>query len=259
MTEHHPTLSDDIHAMLDWWQAAGVDHDFTDDATAWLADTDETGQSTQDAKMAPGGQAQAGSHSGGEHTAKHKAAPVIDLLGDSPPKDLAEFQEFWLTAPGLDAIGPRGRVPPRGAAKPKLMVLVVDPEEGDRETLLGGPQGRLLANMLSAMGIDEDDIYLASALPRHTPMADTDALVASGIGAVLAHHINLVGPERIIAFGSNIPSLLRHGVTKDETHLREINQNHASQIALVSEGLDSLMTMPRLKARFWRRWIECSA
>lgn len=150
-------------------------------------------------------------------------------------------------------------MPPRGVAKPKLMVLVVDPEDGDRETLLSGAQGRLLANMLNAMSIAEDEIYLASALPRHTPMADTDALVASGIGAVLAHHINLVEPERLIAFGTNIPSLLQHGVTKDETSLREINQNHATQFALVSEGLDSMLTMPRLKARFWRRWIECSA
>jgi DNA polymerase len=27
----------------------------------------------------------------------------------------------------------------------------------------------------------------------------------------------------------------------------------------VSETLDALMEMPRLKARFWRRWIEWSA
>ncbi|MCX9148811.1 hypothetical protein OPU67_15820, partial [Erythrobacter sp. WG] len=31
------TLVRELEAALAWWQAAGVDHDFTDDATAWLA------------------------------------------------------------------------------------------------------------------------------------------------------------------------------------------------------------------------------
>jgi DNA polymerase len=139
------------------------------------------------------------------------------------------------------------------------MVLVIDPEEGDRERLLSGPQGRLLARILAAMRLADEAVYVASALPRHTPMADTAALAAGGMDSVTLHHIALVQPKRLVAFGANILPLLGHELTKDIVHLREINQNWGSIPLLANEGLDSLMSMPRLKARFWRRWIEWSA
>ncbi|MEM9502304.1 MAG: uracil-DNA glycosylase family protein, partial [Pseudomonadota bacterium] len=196
---------------------------------------------------------------GQNQQAKAQAATRVDLLGDSPPKTIAEFHEFWLSAPGLDPIGSRGRVPARGKANARLMVLVIDPEEHDSETLLSGPQGELLTNFIAATDVDESEVYFASALTRHTPMADTATIAASGMETVLAHHISLAAPERVIAFGANILPLLGHNPTKDIHSLHEINQGNPRMPLLVSEGLDSLMSMPRLKARFWRRWNEWSA
>ena len=258
MTIQPPSLRDEIDASLAWWRAAGVDCDFTDDATAWLIDAAEVEAVPAD----QGGHATTASDpliagATGEEEKPARGEPV-DLLGDLPPSTLAEFHEFWASAPGLDPIGPRGRIPPRGNANPEVMVLVIDPEEADRDQLLSGPQGRLLANMLNAMSLSDDQVYYASALPRHTPMADTTAANQAGLGAVLALHVQLVAPKKLIAFGSNILPLLQHGITKGETSLREINQNSSSHPLMVSEGLDSLMAMPRLKARFWRRWNEWS-
>ena len=113
--------------------------------------------------------------------------------------------------------------------------------------------------MLSAMGLNEQETYIASVLPRHTPMADTEQLAASGMDAVTMHHIMLAQPERILTFGANISSLFAHKLTKDGLSLREINQKQAQVPLLESQSLESMMTMPRLKARFWRRWIEWSA
>jgi len=138
------------------------------------------------------------------------------------------------------------------------MVLVLDPEEQDRSELLSGPRGKLLSNMLSAMGIAADQTYFASALPRHTPVADTASLAAGGMDDVTLHHVGLVSPQKLLVFGSDILPLLKQDVTKPQAYLREINQNSAKVPLLVSEGLDSLLAMPRLKARFWRRWIEWS-
>lgn len=243
-----PPSKADLDAALDWWRLAGVSHDFAEDATDWLA---------PDEPAAPVSQPQ--DRARAEPQAPEIPAPAqIDLLGDSPPGDLAAFREFWLQAPGLDAIGPRGRVPPRGPASPELMVLVMDPEQSDSDHLLSGPQGRLLARIIAAMNLSEDSVYFASALPRHTPMADASALVASGMEKVTLHHVNLVDPQRVLAFGSNIPPLLGHALTKDIFCLREINQKTRSIPLLVTEALDSMMSMPRLKARFWRRWIEWS-
>lgn len=259
MTVQNPSLTGEIAATLEWWRAAGVDLDFADDATAWLGDApaqdaEALAQTAQDGNAIAGpGNAQP------QSPEALKPAGPVDLLGESPPTTLEQFHEFWLSAPGLDTIGPRGRITPRGTANPEVMVLVIDPEATDRDRLLSGPLGQLVANMLGAMGIDEDATYFASALPRHTPMPDTAAAAQAGLGAILSLHIRLVAPKRLIAFGSNILPLLQHGITSGECSLREINQNAPSGNLMVSEGLDSLMAMPRLKTKFWRRWIEWSA
>jgi len=198
-------------------------------------------------------------------TAGKKAAPVEpvsqperqpDLLGDAPPSDLLQFRSWWLGEPGLDTIGPRGRIAPQGNADAKLMVLVMDPEAGDRDDLLTQEQGRLLDAMLRAMGFDRSQIYLASALPRHTPMADGTAMASAGFDKVLRHHIGLASPKRIIGFGCSILPLLGHDVAQDPACFHEFVHDSGSAKLMLSEGLDSIVSMPRLKARFWRRWLE---
>jgi DNA polymerase len=136
------------------------------------------------------------------------------------------------------------------------MVLVPQPEEQDRAQLLEGPHGRLLANIIAAMGLDESQVYIAAALPCHTPMADLGALAAGGMDAVTAHHISLVAPEQLLVFGTGLGAML--GEAEDQP-LRKINHASGKVRVMVSETLDALMEMPRLKARFWRRWIEWSA
>ncbi len=261
------SIAEEFAAALAWWKAAGVDGDFTDDATVWFhSEVEDASPATglaanslhdpASAKGDPGNRNDAGS------AAKNtiEATPQrSDLLGPTPPQTLEEFREFWATAPGLDMIGPRGRVLPRGPANAQLMVLVVDPEETDREDLLSGRQGELLRNMLAAMAIDSDAVYFASALPRHTPMADMPTIAAGGMDAVLLHHIALASPKRLVAFGTGLAAFIAQDVSNPDTSLREINQIIARPPVLMSEGLDSLMDMPRLKARFWRRWIEWSA
>lgn len=236
----------DLAAAFEWWRDAGVDHDFADDATDWLAVAEVP---AEDAAPRPKPAAK---------PAVEEAPPAqkIDLLGANPPQDLAAFREWWLSEPTLDSIGPRGRVPPRGDVGAKLMLIVVDPEQGDSERLLSQAQGRLVARMLAAMQISEDEIYFASALPRHTPMADGVALARAGFSEVLQHHIKLAAPQRVLAFGANILPLLGHEAAQEPAVLEKINHEGFSVPAMAAEGLDSMMAMPQLKARFWRRWLD---
>jgi len=125
--------------------------------------------------------------------------------------------------------------------------------------LLSGPQGRLLSQMLGAMGVPAEKTYFASALPRTTPMADTASLAAGGMDAVTLHHISLVSPQKLLVLGTDILPLIGKDVSEPSKSLREINQVPRNVPLMMSEGLDSLMAMPRLKARFWRRWIEWSS
>lgn len=266
MTRLAPSLAHEFEAALAWWQMAGVDHDFSDDVTVWLADRPASHSEAD----APGGAAldqRAGSGRAGAvpHPERRAlplpAAPALsatsrrDLLGDSPPADLDAFRRWWMEAPGLSLSSGFPRVPPRGERGAALMVLVPQPESGDSERLLSGPQGRLLANILAATGLDESAVYVAAALPSHTPMADLPALAACGMDAVTAHHVGLVAPDRVLAFGTGLAAMLG----APDQPLREINHNGGRVPATLSETLDALMEMPRLKARFWRRWMEWSA
>jgi len=269
------TLAREFEAALAWWQTAGVDHDFTDDATAWLAplplggardaprpnasdDSPARREPASDTRPASGTHAPRAAAPAPEPA--RAAVPRRDLLGDSPPADLAAFRAWWMETPGLAPATGFARVSPRGVSGAKLMVLVPQPEAGDHASLLSGPQGRLLANILTAMGLDESTVYIASALPCHTPMADLAALAAEGFDAVTAHHVSLVSPQRLIAFGTGLAPMLGPVAEPAGEHgLRVINHEAGKTPAMVSETLDAMMDMPRLKARFWRRWIEWSA
>lgn len=263
MTRPDLTIAREFEAALAWWHAAGVDCDFADDARAWLADAPLEAAAGA-AKPARTGAAQPSSKQDKPspfQTPANAPSPTPatlrrDLLGESPPQDCAAFREWWLTAPGIDTARAYPRIAPRGDAGAALMVLVPQPEQGDSDQLLSGPQGRLLGNILSAMGLDESAVYVASALPCHTPMADLGLLAAGGMDAVTAHHIALVRPARLIAFGTGLAPML--GSVPEHT-LREINHAGGNVPIMSSETLDALMEMPRLKARFWRRWMEWSA
>lgn len=271
MTRPDLTLAREFEAALAWWQSAGVDCDFVDDATAWLADAPLNVPPVGAAGTNNGrsGAAPNSSQTGDTRPPRTitplapapepAAVPRRDLLGDSPPADLAAFRSWWMEAEGLSPSTGFARVPPRGNAGAALMVLVPAPEAGDAETLLSGPQGRLLANILAAMGLDESEVYIASALPTHTPMADLAALAAGGLDAVTALHVSLVAPQKLLALGAGLGAMLGANNSLGEQPLREINHGGCKTPAMVSETLDAMMDMPRLKARFWRRWMEWSA
>jgi len=252
-------LTAELAAALNWWRDAGVDCDFSDDATAWLQAEDQSSPESPQRVSEQAPNAQTDGLRPTANPAGSTDVPRVDFFAETKPKTLAEFHEFWMSAPGLDAIGTRDRTAPRGVQGAELMVLVVEPEAGDRETLLSGPQGNLLKSFFKAAGVEPDSVYLASALTRHTPMADTQSLAQGGLDAVLVHHIELAQPKRLIGFGAGLVPLLGLNVSSKDKPLRNINHTPPIEDALLSEGLDTLLDMPRLKARFWRRWIEWSA
>ena len=266
MTRPETSLARELEAALAFWQAAGVSHDFHDDATAWLAETPLAPAGAEGARPAAARRTPVAGASSTpapailrERAAEAAAAPAparADLLGESPPADLATFRDWWMSAPGIAAAQTYPRIAPRGAAGAALLVLVPQPEEGDRAQLLEGPQGRLLANILAAMGLEESAVYLAAALPCHTPMADLALLAAGGMDAVTAHHIALAAPQKVLVLGTALGAMLGAGGADG---LREINHAGRKVPVMTSETLEAMLHSPALKARFWRRWMEWSA
>ena len=264
-----PAFSAELTAAFAWWQDAGVDCDFRDAAQSWLAKPEDA--ATPDARAgdnrAAGGRADdgRGAAPAGARQDDRGAPSSADAKGPPPgpaidraglPEDLAGFAAWWLAEPTLDSGRVTGRVAPRGPQAAKLMVLVPHPERDDGERLLSGPQGRLLDAMLAAMGLPAEETYVAAALPRHTPHADWAGIAAQGMDAVLAHHIALARPERLLAFGGGILPLLSNDPTKNPADLSQFNHAGGTIPLVLDRDLAALLERPGWKARFWMRWLD---
>jgi hypothetical protein len=233
-------LAEDFAATLAWWREAGVDSCFQDQPRQWLEPSAPPQTPASLADIAPAAQ-----------TAPPSQPAVPALDENRWPRDIAAFRQWWLSEPELDDGRLSGRVAPRTAARAACMIVVEEPEAGDSEHLLGGPQGAILSDMLRALDLAEDSVHVASVLPRHMPLPDWQALAAKGFGRLLAHHVGLVAPQRLIVLGSNIPPLLGHSLPNSAETLPRFNHEGISIPLYAGRGLATLLERPRWKAGLW--------
>ena len=240
-----------IDGAMAWWREAGLTYDFADQPQDWRAEPVIAPSPATETKALPG-----------SAPATLPAVPAAPAPPPELPQTLEMFQQWWLAEPSL-APGPlAARVPPRGPSGAALMFVVAEPEAEDREALLSGPQGKLLTAMLAAMGIAPAETYFASVLPRHLPGADWADIRYGGMGAVLAQHIALVRPARVIALGSHVSALLGHNPAQNAVILRSFNHEAPqadTQLAVLHvRDLATLMARGRARAEFWRTWLNWS-
>jgi DNA polymerase len=236
------SLAESIAAAQAWWREAGVEHAYSDKPAGWLADEAPAAPpATADAAPAP---------------APPPARPRVGGDRAAWPQDLAAFGRWWLDEPSLDAGGMHPRLAPRGAAGAALLMLVPMPEEGDREALLSGPQGRLLASFAHAAGLAPEAVAIAAALPRHTPLPDWARLEAGGHGEVLQHLLGLVRPERLMVFGRSILPLLGHAPAQGAPPVSELAIQGRTMPLLATYAPENLLKSARERAGLWQRWLE---
>lgn len=241
------SLAEQLAAAEDWWREAGVDCLFDDEATDWLAKL----EADQAAPYSP--QGHAAPHAQARRKEESAEPPVAT---DGLPSDLAAFAQWWLTEPSLDPGGPTQRIAPRGAEAAELMILVPMPEAEDRETLLSGPQGRLVANMLRALDLDAERAYIASALPRHMALPDWAALAHAGLGTVLAEHAGLVRPQRLLVLGREVGPLLNAERPRSAVWTGSIEAGGKPIATLVSYGPETLLHTPRFRKNLWQHLLD---
>lgn len=239
-----PDIAAQIAGALEWWRDAGVDADFADNPHDWL--TKEAAPEVEDFTPLPLPAA----------AKSEEPRPLIGGLPEAWPADLDAFRAWWLTEPSLDHGDPSRRVAPRGSPGAELMILVGDPEEADADSLLSGPHGKLLGAVTRALGLGPEQVYLASALPRPTPLPDWEELAAQGLAEVVRHHIALVQPRRLLTFGSGVSSLLGHDPANNPAFLPFINHEGPSLPLLAAMDLAALLARPRAKARLWQRLLD---
>lgn len=240
-----PSLADELAAAQEWWREAGVDCVFADAPVQWLKDPTPDAEAPQAAPL--------------PRIEERPAPPPPPSIGGTQtdwPTDPAAFAQWWLAEPSLDSGGANPRIAPRGGAGAKLMVIVPQPEAEDRELLLSGPQGRLLASFLNAAGIADNEIYVASALPRHTPHPDWQGLTRAGLGKIALHHAAIARPERVLLFGNDVLALLGNNPAQNPAFLLNLNHQGGSVPALAARSLEHMLNIPSARSRFWRDWLD---
>lgn len=238
---------EEIAAAQDWWAGAGVDCDFTDAPVNWLA----AEQAIASPKPSETRRAAA---------SQPEPTPQVMLGGDPAawPDTLAAFDRWWLSEASLSMGSNAPRPAPRGPENAELMILVPQPEADDRDTLLSGPQGDLIANMARAMGTSIEGVRLASVLPRHTPGADWARLAAAGLGALTLHHLALAAPRRLVVLGRSILPLL--GADPEQAAaLRTVAARNATIDTIAGREPATLLAMAPARRALWQRWLERSA
>lgn len=251
------TPVDDFAAALDWWREAGVDLAFADEPSGWL-DTGAT-PATESAPPPPPAPAPIKRNAIERAIERGGDGPRIGGAPEEWPQTLEDFRNWWLTEPSLADAGVAGRLPPRGVAGAKLMLLVPHPARDDAGELLAGSGGRLVAAISRAIGLPPEEAYLASALPAVPALPDWEDLSQRGLGSVLRHHVALARPHRVLVFGRAMAPLfgIDPAATRDPASIA-LPDGSAVPL-LLAPDLAELARSPVRRRNFWTRWLEWTA
>src|SRR5258706_161811 len=88
----------------------------------------------------------------------------------------------------------------------------------------------------------------AAAAP---PGSDWPALAAAGFREVLAHHVALAAPDRLLAFGRGLLPLLAHDPAQPAADSREFYHGGGSVPLAVLPALETLLDRPARKQLVW--------
>ena len=227
-------LAQQLAAAQEWWRDAGVDCAFEDEVQVWLAEPEDLSAPKAPIAFKPPVEA-----------APKPEPPVPQVRRAELPSDLSQFAHFWTNENFPLFSGSAPRIAPRGGRGPALMVLVPMPERTDSDRLLSGPQGRLVSNVLRALGIAEDDAYFASALPGNMLLPDWQALALTGLDDVVQHHVALCEPKRLLILGSDVARMFEGA--------------KPSIPVFAGYSPERLLEHPRQRARLWQRLLEWTA
>lgn len=242
------------HSLVDWWRLAGVDWDYCETLTDWLADdpapsvrpinplsaTKPPQQSRTAFAPAPA-------------ITEPVTPPVAELV---LPTDLESFHRAWQQG----VLGPDGGdgvyLAPSGTTHPKVMVITGSPERDDHDTVLSGRTGKLIDNVVRAAGFAPDRIYRASFFPRVVLDGRAAADHVDHWRRVTLHHIALVEPEMVVVAGSETArALLGHDPSQKPPVLHFLNHGGRT-IKTVVMRKPSLM-LHRIapeKSMAWQSW-----
>jgi uracil-DNA glycosylase family 4 len=225
-----------VASALDWWREAGVDATIDETPRNWLV------------RPAP--------------------TPAIDLavtIGEAVaasgalPDTLAAFEAWRVGADAPEAGWHSRPFAAAGNAAAEILIVIDMPEREDAESghLLSGAAGRLFDRMLAAIGRDRSSVYLVPLCAARPAAARIAPEIEARLGELLAHHIALASPKRVLLMG-NAPSRAMLGLDflRARGSLRPVN-HEAGTIRGDFEAVATfhprfLIEQPAKKAEAWK-------
>jgi uracil-DNA glycosylase len=147
-----------------------------------------------------------------------------------------------------------------GSGNKNAKLLIVGEAPGQNEDLQGlpfvGRAGQLLTNMLKAIGLQRDEIYIANILKCRPPQnRDPNPLEVATCTPYLLEQIDLIEPKIIMALGRIAAHFLLH---TDETMAKlrgkEFHYHHTP--LLVTYHPAYLLRAPREKRKSWEDMLR---
>lgn len=239
-------------SLVDWWQLAGVEWDYAETPTDWLADD------APETRPDPGPAVSAAAHpvqrtSPPPATPKPIAPPIAEV---ELPGDLAAFQLAWQQGQLGPDDGEGHYIAPAGTANPKVMIITGAPEKDDRETVLSGMAGTLIDNIVRAAGFESEQVYRASFYPRVVLDGRAAATYLDHWRRVTLHHIALVNPQMLmVAGGDTARALLGHDPSQKPPILHFLNHGDRTikTVVMRRPGLMLHRGIPE-KPMAWQSW-----
>jgi uracil-DNA glycosylase len=214
-------------SALEWWRDAGVDVLVDEAPRDWLA---------KPAKAAANAPA----------TAVAVPEPVPVALPDT----LEAFLAWRVGSDVPEASWGTPLLAPEGPASAEVMV-VVDCPEGD--ALLDGAPGQLFDRMLAAIGCDRASIHLASLAAARPLGGRIGREHEPALARLLAHHVALVAPKRLLVFGEAAScALIGMEKMRARGSLHVVNPNDVRVEAVASWSPRFLLDNPIRKADAWK-------
>jgi uracil-DNA glycosylase len=232
-------------SLVDWWKMAGVDYIVEDAPVDWLAQKEID---TASAAIAPPPENRASA-----------AEPIVARAAILPadwPDNLAALQSAiagGLPLPGNAYGGKSAAAVDLIDAKMMIFGDLPDIEEIEAGRFGAGSAGKLLANMMEAIGYNIADCYLTALATTRPATGELPENDYTELAEFALHQIDLVNPQRVLILGS---AACRALLGADFVQARDVksNINHivGKKAASTTFHPRTLLARPILKAQAWK-------
>jgi uracil-DNA glycosylase len=233
-------------SLVDWWKMAGVGYITEDAAVDWLKPVEAESEPIIPLPEAVRQR----------DTVRAPSPPVSALSPSDWPVDIGELHSAIMSGlplPG-NAYGGKPALPKLIVNSP-LMIIgdLPDIEEIEAGILGIGAAGRLLSNIIKAIGFDLSDCSLTALATTRPGTGELPESEYAALAAFVTYQVNLVNPQHIVILGSVTSSALLGAEWKDSKISKpDVNHIVGKKAAYPTFHPRNLIARPISKGQAWK-------